>query len=415
MNILIVDDSKTILKTLKHNIETKLGVTVHTAASMKECADLILKHKGKFTLALLDYNLPDAQNGEIVTFIKKFKIPSILLTGSKLDKEAEIFNNEFLIDYVIKDGGYAIDYTVSVVQRFIKNAPIEVLVVDDSKTFAMKMDNLCKKYNLNTIVNYSAKDALETIKHRPNVKLVLVDYMMPEMDGLEFIKELRKNYKKDEVAVIGLSGTSEKEIVASFLKYGANDFLYKDFCNEEFIGRVNNNLDLIELFSVTQDRAKKDYMTGLFNKEYLYNTGENLYHQAKKKKNLFAAILLDIDKFRTLNDSFGHDIGDIAIKEVSKVLLKYLNEDSLIARLGADQFCILLKNRPYAEIHQTFTEIKNVIADTTLNVDNYSVNFTVSVGVNLDFDENLHEMIELADEALANAKQKGTNKIAFNS
>ena len=415
MNILIVDDSKTILKSLKHSVEQILDITVYTATSMKECADLILKHKGKFTLALLDYNLPDAQNGEIVTFIKKFNIPSILLTGSLLEKDNPVFKNTNLIDYIIKDGSNAIDYSVSVIKRFILNEDIEILVIDDSKTFAAKMQGLCIKYNLKAVVNYSAKDALQTIKERPNIKLILVDYMMPEMNGLEFTKEIRKSYKKDEVAIIALSGTSEKEIVASFLKYGANDFLYKDFCNEEFIGRVNNNLDLIELFSVTQDRAKKDYMTGLFNKEYLYNTGENLYHQAKKKKNLFAAILLDIDKFRTLNDSFGHDIGDIAIKEVSKVLLKYLNEDSLIARLGADQFCILLKNRPYAEIHQTFTEIKNVIADTTLNVDNYSVNFTVSVGVNLDFDENLHEMIELADEALANAKQKGTNKIAFNS
>jgi len=78
MNILIVDDSKTILKSLKHSIENKLNITVYTAASMKECADLILKYKGKFTLALLDYNLPDAPNGEIVSFVKKFNIPSRL-------------------------------------------------------------------------------------------------------------------------------------------------------------------------------------------------------------------------------------------------------------------------------------------------------------------------------------------------
>ena len=79
MNILIVDDSKTILKSLKHSIEKQLDITVYIATSMKECAELILKYKGKFTLALLDYNLPDAPNGEIVPFIKKFNIPSILL------------------------------------------------------------------------------------------------------------------------------------------------------------------------------------------------------------------------------------------------------------------------------------------------------------------------------------------------
>ena len=235
MNILIVDDSKTILKTLKHSIERELDITVHTATSMKKCADLILKHKGKFTLALLDYNLPDAQNGEIVTFIKKFKIPSILLTGSILKKDNPIFQNTELIDYVVKNGSNAIDYSVAVVKRFILNSKIEVLVVDDSKTFAAKMQALCKKYNLQTIVNYSAIDALQTIKQRPNIKLILVDYMMPKMDGLEFTKELRKSYKKDEVAIIALSGTSEKEIVASFLKYEQMIFCTKTFVMKSFL------------------------------------------------------------------------------------------------------------------------------------------------------------------------------------
>jgi len=413
MNILIVDDSKTILKTLKHSIESKLDITVYTATSMKECADLILKHKGKFTLALLDYNLPDAPNGEIVTFIKKFNIPSILLTGSILDKNNDVFKNTNLIDYIIKDGSNAIDYSVSVIRRFILNEEIEILVVDDSKTFAAKMQGLCIKYNLKAIVNYSAKDALQTIKERPNIKLILVDYMMPEMNGLEFTKELRKSYKKDEVAIIALSGTSEKEIVASFLKYGANDFLYKDFSDEEFFGRVNNNLEVIELFQDTQDKAKKDYLTGLFNRNYLFNAGEEIYQRAKSRKELLAVVLIDINKFKVINDSFGHDVGDAAIQEISKILLQYINTDSLIARLGADEYCILFKNRPYAEIHQTFQEIQEIVQKTKFKLLHTELNLSVSVGVNITYENNLQEMIEGAAEALIKAKEQ--NKIIINS
>ena len=413
MNILIVDDSKTILKSLKHSVENTLDITVHTATSMKECADLILEHKGEFTLALLDYNLPDAQNGEIVPFIKKFKIPSILLTGSILDKNNAVFQNTNLIDYVIKDGSNAIDYSVSVIKRFILNANIEILVVDDSKTFAAKMQGLCIKYNLKAIVNYSAKDALQTIKERPNIKLILVDYMMPEMNGLEFTKELRKTYKKDEVAVIALSGTSEKEIVSSFLKYGANDFLYKDFSDEEFFGRVNNNLEVIELFQDTQDKAKKDYLTGLFNRNYLFNIGEEIYERAKSKKELLAVILLDINKFKIINDSYGHDVGDAAIQEIAKILLQYINTDSLVARLGADEYCILFKNRPYAEIHQTFQEIQEVIKNTKFQLLHTDLHLTVSVGANIDYESNLQEMINGAQDALMKAKEQ--NKIIINN
>jgi len=275
------------------------------------------------------------------------------------------------------------------------------------------MQGLCLKYNLKAVVNYSAQDALQTIKERPNIKLILVDYMMPEMNGLQFTKELRKSYKKDEVAIIALSGTSEKEIVASFLKYGANDFLYKDFSDEEFFGRINNNLEVLELFHDTQDKAKKDYLTGLFNRNYLFNTGEEIYQRAKNRKELLAVVLIDINKFKVINDSFGHDVGDAAIQEIAKILLQYINTDSLIARLGADEYCILLKNRPYAEIHQTFQEIQEVINNTTFKLQHTDLNLSVSVGANITYEDNLQEMIEGAENALIKAKEQ--NKIIINS
>ncbi len=412
-NILVVDDSKTILQGLENTIKNKLGFNVYTAASMKECSDVLLKQKGKFDLALLDYGLPDAPNGEIINFIKKFKIPSIVLTGTKLEKDNPLFKNNNLIDYIIKNGSYAIEYSVSVVNRFILNSKIEVLVIDDSKTFAAKMQALCMKYNLKTIVNYSAKEALETVKQRPNIKLILVDYMMPEMDGLEFTMQLRKNYKKDEIALIALSGMSEKEIVASFLKYGANDFLYKDFSNEEFFARVNNNLEVLELFTATQDKAKKDFLTGVFNKNYLLNIGQEIYDIAKVKKELLAVVLIDIDRFQTINESYGHEVGDNAIVLLSELLLKSLNKDSIIARLGADQFCILLRNRPYAEIYQIFDEFKEVVKKEQIDVHQGKINFSISIGANVNFDDCLEDMIENADEALANAKHKGGDSVAM--
>ena len=414
-SILIVDDSKTILNGLKNTIESKLGLKVYGAASMKECADLMLAQKGKFSLALLDYGLPDAPNGEIIAFVKKFNIPSIVLTGTTLDKEHEIFKNENLIDYIIKNGSYAIDYSVGVVDRFIKNAKVEVLVVDDSKTFAHKMGALCKKYNLNAIVNYSAEEALVTLKQRPNIKLVLVDYMMPKMNGLELTMEIRKTYKKDELIVIALSGMSEKDVVASFLKYGANDFLYKDFSNEEFFARVNGNLDILELFEYTQDKAKKDFLTGVFNKNYLLNVGSEIYDIAKKKRELLAIVMIDIDNFQTINESYGHEIGDEAIVLLSQFLLENLNKDSIISRIGQDQFCILLQNRPYAEIYQIFEELKENIKERFIQISTGKVYFTISVGATINKNTTLTEMMDDADEALANASFKGGDMVIIHS
>jgi len=414
-NILVVDDSKTILLGLKQTLEDKLNIDVITATSMKECAQLILEHKGKFDLALLDYGLPDAPNGEIIGMVKKFKIPSIVLTGTQLEKDHEIFQNENLIDYIIKNGSYAIDYSVSVVQRFLQNAQVEVLVVDDSKTFAFKMQNLCKKYNLKTVVANSGEEALQIIPQRVNLKLVLLDYMMPGLNGLEVTQQIRKKYKKDELAIIALSGMSEKDVVASFLKYGANDFLYKDFSNEEFFARVNSNIEVLELFNVTQDKAKRDYLTGLFNKNYLLNAGQEIWERSKTNKELLSVIMFSIDTFRVINESYGHDAGDEAVIELGKILSDNVNKDAIIARMGADQFCILLKNRPYAELYQIFDELRENIANNKFPFDNWMLDYTVSIGINIDLTDSLEEMIYLAEEALENAKYKGGNQIIINS
>jgi diguanylate cyclase (GGDEF)-like protein len=415
MNILIVNDSKTILNRLKHGIEDELGIKVYAATTMKECADLILKYKGKFTLALLDYNLPDAQDGEIITFVNKFNIPSILLTASQLEGKNEIFKNNYLIDYILKNGNDSIDYTIAMVRRFMLNSKVEVLIVDDSKTFTAKMESLCKKNNFNTVVNYSAIDALETLKQRPDIKIILLDYMMPEMNGLEFTKEVRKTHKKDELAIIALSGTSEKEIVANFLKYGANDFLYKDFSNEEFIARVNSNIEVIELFDYTQDKAKKDPLTGLFNKRYLLEIGKDIYDRAKEKNKLLATIMIDINDFNVICDSFGHQAGDEAIIHVGNILNTKFNQDSIIARFTSDQFCILLKNRPYGEIVQIFEEIRTIVKNTPFTFEEKTFNITVSIGVSIDFSDTLESMVDLADECVCNIKHNNWDKVVVKS
>jgi len=413
--ILIVDDSKTILNRLSLAIKEKLKIKVYTATSLKECADLILKEKAKFDLALLDYNLPDANEGEVVGVVNKFKIPSILLTGSILNKKNPVFNNQNLIDYVIKSGNNAIEYVLGVVKRFINNGRIEIMILDDSKTFAAKMESLCKSYNLNTIVCYEPLKALELVSQRPNLKLILVDYNMPKMDGIEFTTEIRKKYKKDEIAIIALSGISEKEVVSNFLKVGANDFIYKNFEIDEFIARVNNNLEVMELFEITQDKNKKDYLTPCFNKDYFFKTGEDIYQLSKKKKLLLATVLLDLDRFQTINESFGHEVGDELIKEIANILLDKLNKDSIVARLIADQFCILFKNRPYAETYQTFDEIRDLISKTTFEIQDYKINVTISIGISFDFGDSLEDMVESADEALSLAKYQGGNQIKVNS
>lgn len=412
-NILIVEDSKSIVESLQNNIED-LGYNCVVAKNYKECAAKLLEYKGNFKVALLDLGLPDAPNGEVVDFVTKFNIPSIVLTGSKIEEHEEKFRNKNIVDYVIKEGNFSIRYAVSLVKRIISNDEIDILVVDDSKSFLFKVDELLKRYKLNTHMAYNGEEAFSILESNPNIKLVITDYNMPKMDGLELTKKIRKKYNKDELAIIVASSDSNNKIASKFLKYGANDYIYKTFTTEEFYTRLNSNLEILELFNDVKDKANKDYLTGMYNRRYLFDYGEELFKRVQHKKNdSFCIAIIDIDKFKNINDTWGHDIGDIAIKEVPKILSKYVGDNSLIARLGGEEFCILLKDRKIDDIKKLFEEVRSAFERNVIKTKKCDVSFTISIGVCTVFEDNLIKMINHADNVLYKAKETGRNKVIY--
>ncbi|NQY52100.1 MAG: response regulator [Campylobacteraceae bacterium] len=248
VNILVVEDSKIVSDSLKNLIENELGYSCVVAESKKEAAKYLLKYKGKFDVALLDLGLPDAPKGEVVDLIRKFSIPTIILTGSNLQADEEKFRNKEIVDYVIKDGSYSIKYAISVVKRIVNNKSVKVLVVDDSRSTCDKVCNLLSRYQVQAIPVYSAESALHILDKNPGIKIIYIDYLMPNMNGLELTREIRKKYSKYDLSIIALSGESNRKIISKFLKYGANDFIYKGFTDEEFFSRLNNSLEILELF-----------------------------------------------------------------------------------------------------------------------------------------------------------------------
>lgn len=412
-NVLVIDDSSLISNALRNEVED-LGYDCIVATSYKESAQKLLEYKGKFDVALCDLGLPDAPNGEVVSLVTKFNIPAIVLTGSETEDDEEKFREMNIVDYVIKEGKFSIDYAVSLVKRIITNYKTDILLVDDSKSFITKAEDLLKKYRLNTYIARNGLEALEILEKHPSIKLVLTDYMMPKMDGLELTKKIRKNYTKDELAIIVTSASTNDKNSSKFLKYGANDFLFKNFTTEQFYTRLNSNLEILELFQNVKDKANKDYLTGMFNRRYLFDNGEEIYERIKNRQeeNLFVAII-DIDKFKNINDTFGHDIGDIAIKEIPKILNKYIGSNSLIARLGGEEFCILLKGRTIDEAKDLFEEIRDAFENNLIVTEKVDLSFTVSTGVCMKLEESLTKMITKADEALYEAKETGRNKVVY--
>ncbi len=412
--ILIIDDSLSICNTLKSLIESDIDINILIAKSLKESAQIILKEKGVFDVILADLGLPDAPNGEVIDFLSKFSIPIVVLTGTdNIDIENK-FRNKNIVDYIIKDGISALNYATLIVKRIILNKDVKVLVVDDSKSFVQKSVDLLNRYKINALCAFDGEEALEVLKANKDIKIVLTDYMMPKLDGLELTKKIRRNYHKDELSIIVTSNDTSKRIPAKFLKYGANDFLYKGFSNEEFFARINSNIEIIELFDEIKNKANKDHLTGLYNRRYLFNIGNEIYNDCKTKNKVFAIAIIDIDNFKRINDTYGHDIGDIALKEVSVILNKNISSNGLISRLGGEEFCICFYNRNEDEIKELLEYIRKDFEKNVIEIKDIQLRYTISIGCSLDFGLNMDAMIKNADEYLYEAKKDGRNIIKIN-
>ncbi len=405
-NILIVDDSKTICNTLSKMILEDLGFHPVVAHSKEEAKAKLVEYKGKFLVALLDLGLPDAPNGEVVDFVTQFHIPSIVLTGSVEDEDK--FRDKNIVDYVVKDGGFAFEYIISLVNKIALSVGMKVLVVDDAKSVAFHMIDLLKRYNLECMYAANGEEALDIIKKNKDIRLVFTDYNMPNMNGLELTKALRRDYSKDELSIVAVSDIIDKKTITQFLKYGANDFLNKGFSDEEFYARLSSVLEVLELFEEIKNKANKDFLTGAYNRRYFFHEGDKLF----QKNNNVKSFMIDIDKFKNINDTYGHDIGDIAIKEVISIVNKRLKGiDSLLSRFGGEEFCGLIFDKTNDEVLQILEDIRDDFEKNILVTAKGDIKYTVSIGCTLEKSETLDDMINNADKGLYDAKNGGRNQV----
>jgi diguanylate cyclase (GGDEF)-like protein len=405
-NILIVDDSKTICAKLENKIKEELGLNPIIASSKKECAERLLEYKGKIDVALLDLGLPDAPNGEVVSFVTKFNIPTIVLTGQE-DKEDQ-FRNMDIMDYVIKDSSFSFEYIISLVKRIISNKDKTILVVDDSRTMGNIIIDLLNRYQINTLYAQDGVEALKVLKENKNITMIYTDYNMPNMDGLELVKNIRREYSKDELNITTITDNKDNHLIAKFLKYGSNDFLYKGFSKEEFYARLNSSLEILDLFEDIKNKANKDFLTGAYNRRYFFQEGLKKFNKHDNVK-LF---MIDIDKFKNINDTYGHDIGDIAIKEVIKIVNEKLKDkDCILSRFGGEEFCTMVFDEDEKDFLILLENIRAAFESNVIKTEKGDISYTVSIGYCAEKLNTIDEMIISSDKGLYKAKESGRNQV----
>ncbi|MCW8838273.1 MAG: diguanylate cyclase, partial [Thiovulaceae bacterium] len=402
--ILVIEDNKTLANLMAKKISTELDFEVDVAYNMSE-AKLFLKGY-KYFLTLSDLNLPDAPNGEIIDYVIKTGNHVIILT-SNIDKNfrKKMFEKN-IIDYIHKTGIEDINYIINNIKRLSKNLKHKVLVVDDSLVFRKQMKGMLTNLFFEVITVAHGEEAVNILETRDDISLVLTDYNMPVMNGLELTAEIRKKYKKNEICIIALSGQSDDEEIALFLKNGANDFIKKPFSKEEFSCRINNSIEALENIHEITNQAIRDFLTGLYNRRYFFKEVGKYFTNAINNSEEFCIAMIDIDHFKKINDKYGHDTGDKVITHLADILMSETSTDDVVSRFGGEEFCILLKNTSSKQAIDAMERIRQKVQNSvTISDKDEEIRFNISIGLALEHENTLEDTVNEADMHLYTAKE----------
>ena len=409
--ILIVEDNKALAKLIAKKMEDKVEMDIDIAHSLAE-AQAFLTNPKEYFIALLDLNLPDAPNGEVVDYVISKGLPSIVLTGSMDEVTRESFIHKDIVDYVYKGNMDDINYIFRIINRLSKNRQYKVMVVEDSAPFRSALKKILTSLQFQVFTAAHGEEAMNYFTDNPDIKLALCDYRMPVKDGLEVLKEIRAIGDKNQIGVLMMTSPSENVNGAIFLKNGANDFIAKPFVKEELICRVNNTIEAMENINQIADFANKDFLTGVYNRRYFYENMNEYVAYAEEHMEPYVVAMLDIDHFKKINDTHGHNSGDKVLKTLAKKLIDETKGDDLIARFGGEEFCIILKDISNEDAVKFFVNLRANIANCKVQLKKEQISFTVSIGVAFSrSDYRLDELLELADEALYRAKENGRNRV----
>lgn len=409
---LIVEDSSIVQKILRHTLKQQSVESAVFASSMSEGRTLIEKQGAKIVSALVDISLPDAPSGEMVEYVLDRNIPVVVLTGSSDGEQRQALIKRGIADYVVKENRFSYQYAVRMLQRLNINRAITALVVDDSAMMRQVIAGYLKLQCYRVIEAENGQEALEHLHSDDSISLVITDFNMPVMDGFRLVQEIRHRYDKRAISIIGLSSHDDADVSVQFIKKGANDFLQKPFKQEEFCCRVTNNVEALEQLCALREQAERDYLTGLFNRRYFIEEGNQSISQLFSDDQAVSVALLDIDRFKRINDEYGHDAGDLVLKQFAT----YLDDTFgrfLVARYGGEEFALLIPGLGRDKAAGLLDGFRQYISEQIfiLEDDDY-IRATVSIGLSASDIEkcsNLNEMLQQADLALLAAKEGGRN------
>lgn len=301
---------------------------------------------------------------------------------------------------------------------------MNILIAEDDAPSRLILQTLLTRWGYSVISAIDGDDAWQALCEPEHPHLVILDWMMPGIEGTEIVRRLRVKEGVNPHYVIIMTSGSSVNAAALALDSGADDFIAKPFNQAELRARVNvgcrithlhealaEKINKLESATVTISRlARTDELTGLNNRRSFNESFTLALSAARRHNHPLSLISIDLDHFKTVNDTFGHCVGDLVLKEFSDLLKEMVRVEDIASRWGGEEFIVLLPDTTREAAYTLAERIRSSFEKQASSAAPLEV--TASFGVvQLQNGETEDDLIRRVDNALYTAKNKGRNRV----
>jgi two-component system cell cycle response regulator len=303
---------------------------------------------------------------------------------------------------------------ISINKMEVDSINMNVLIAEDDLISCRTLEKNLQDWGYRVHVTKNGQEAWEIIKNG-GIRLAILDWGMPKMDGLELCHKIRNEYQPKEekyLYIILLTGRDLEEDIITGLSAGADDYMTKPFSYMELKVRIQNGERIIALQDIVLQKANTDSLTQLWNRKKILELLEEELNRNFRDNKPVGVIMLDIDNFKSINDTYGHLIGDKVIIEVASRLKNNVRSYDKIGRYGGDELLLVLPGLGRKDAKNIAERLRESVCAEKIQTEAGALNTTISLGVSV-FDNasspSTKKIIEESDLALYIAKAQGRN------
>jgi diguanylate cyclase (GGDEF)-like protein len=290
---------------------------------------------------------------------------------------------------------------------------VKILVVDDNAELRFVIKALLTQHGWEVVTASNGDEAYALLQRDDAPALAIVDWMMPGMSGPELCRKLRETDETGRTYILMLTGRRDTDDMVTALDSGADDFIAKPFNIDELQARIRAAQRLIIQREQLRTLANIDALTGILNRAAIQEALSRALEQAIREDSSVSVVLCDADRFKQVNDAYGHPVGDAVLRGLAKRLHEGLRPSDTVGRYGGEEFLIVLPGSGLENAMAVAERVRNNVCGEPLQTAAGALPITVSLGVasgrgnNLSFDN----LISAGDQALYRAKQRGRNRV----